>query len=297
MASTAAAIDLQSIGLTFASRTGVPVVVLKDVSCRFEPGKVTALIGPSGCGKSTLLQIARGFLAPGEGRLRYLAADGSESARPPEMLEDTRQQEQDGRRLRHQPAHAGDVQVCGLGTEEEIGIEIDGCLETAGGVEADRDPGTTGLGVGVHAQPDAHVLIARQVDGSRGHRLERLFRLVAEHRGGVETDLRTLGRDRERGHRLALESDVVVERAVEVRVADAIDDDAVDRERPWLVDLHADQRADAHGGVGRRPEMEFVGRVRLALGADHAADGRWVHLLAIPLGWLYDDAYAAFSSM
>lgn len=85
MASTAAAIDLQSIGLTFASRTGVPVVALKDVSCRFEPGKVTALIGPSGCGKSTLLQIARGFLAPGEGRLRYLAADGSESARPPEM--------------------------------------------------------------------------------------------------------------------------------------------------------------------------------------------------------------------
>jgi NitT/TauT family transport system ATP-binding protein len=58
---------------------------LADVRCRFEPGKVTALIGPSGCGKSTLLQIARGFLSPSQGRLRYVAGDGGESSRPPTM--------------------------------------------------------------------------------------------------------------------------------------------------------------------------------------------------------------------
>ena len=79
------AIELDRIGLTYPSKSGAPVRALDDVRCRFEPGKVTAIIGPSGCGKSTLLQIARGLLEPTEGRLRFVAGDGAGAAARPAM--------------------------------------------------------------------------------------------------------------------------------------------------------------------------------------------------------------------
>ncbi|HEX5509065.1 MAG TPA: ATP-binding cassette domain-containing protein, partial [Pseudolabrys sp.] len=79
----AVAIEFDDIGLTFTSATSAPTVALDAVTCRFEPGKVTALIGPSGCGKSTLLQIARGFLGPTQGRLRFVEpANGAITGRP-----------------------------------------------------------------------------------------------------------------------------------------------------------------------------------------------------------------------
>jgi NitT/TauT family transport system ATP-binding protein len=84
-ASSPGAIDCDGIGLIYSSKSGDPVVALEDVCCRFTPGRVTAIIGPSGCGKSTLLQIARGFLTPTHGRLRYVALSGSPLARPPAM--------------------------------------------------------------------------------------------------------------------------------------------------------------------------------------------------------------------
>src|SRR5579884_2743388 len=31
-------------------------LAIRDVSVRFDPGKITAIIGPSGCGKSTLIR-------------------------------------------------------------------------------------------------------------------------------------------------------------------------------------------------------------------------------------------------
>lgn len=78
------AIEFKNVGLTFPSASGDPVVALSDATCRFEPGKVTAIIGPSGCGKSTLLQIARGFLEPTRGSLRFAdrAAGDKAAARP-----------------------------------------------------------------------------------------------------------------------------------------------------------------------------------------------------------------------
>ncbi len=76
----AVAVDIESVGLVFGAQTDAPTVALQDVSCRFEPGKVTALIGPSGCGKSTLLQIARGFLEPSQGRLRFVEISTSQEA-------------------------------------------------------------------------------------------------------------------------------------------------------------------------------------------------------------------------
>jgi NitT/TauT family transport system ATP-binding protein len=82
---SAVAIECNGIGLTYPSKSGEPVVALESVNCRFEPGKVTAIIGPSGCGKSTLLLIARGLLAPSHGRLRFVVEGGATAERPPAM--------------------------------------------------------------------------------------------------------------------------------------------------------------------------------------------------------------------
>jgi NitT/TauT family transport system ATP-binding protein len=85
MTGSAVAIDIDGVGLTYRSKSGTPTRALESVRCRFEPGKVTAIIGPSGCGKSTLLQIARGFLSASEGRVRYVGLSGSPAAKPPAM--------------------------------------------------------------------------------------------------------------------------------------------------------------------------------------------------------------------
>ncbi|NLJ64550.1 MAG: ABC transporter ATP-binding protein [Christensenellaceae bacterium] len=43
--------------------------VLHSISCRFKPGKVTALLGRNGCGKSTLLRTAVGLITPSSGQV------------------------------------------------------------------------------------------------------------------------------------------------------------------------------------------------------------------------------------
>ncbi len=42
---------------------------MHDITCRFERGKMTALIGPNGSGKSTMIQCAAGILKPMRGRI------------------------------------------------------------------------------------------------------------------------------------------------------------------------------------------------------------------------------------
>lgn len=42
-------------------------VLLKDFSCTFEQGSITAVMGPSGCGKTTLLQMMAGLEKPDAG--------------------------------------------------------------------------------------------------------------------------------------------------------------------------------------------------------------------------------------
>ena len=60
--------------------------ILRDVSVRFEPGRMNVVLGPNGAGKSTLLRIATGLVAPSRGTVNYDdrtlgAFDGQELAR------------------------------------------------------------------------------------------------------------------------------------------------------------------------------------------------------------------------
>jgi NitT/TauT family transport system ATP-binding protein len=85
MGASGVAIEFEGVGLAYAGEAGAPTIALDDLRCRFVPGKVTAIIGPSGCGKSTMLQIARGFLEPTCGHLRFVDVAGGKSAGRPAM--------------------------------------------------------------------------------------------------------------------------------------------------------------------------------------------------------------------
>ena len=45
--------------------------ILRDVSVRFQPGRMNVVLGPNGAGKSTLLRIATGLVAPSAGSVTY----------------------------------------------------------------------------------------------------------------------------------------------------------------------------------------------------------------------------------
>jgi NitT/TauT family transport system ATP-binding protein len=83
----APAIDIRfdDVRLSWPSRKGTPTLALDRMRCTFAAGKVTAIIGPSGCGKSTMLQIARGFLAPTDGEVRFVDHRSGMSSPPPVM--------------------------------------------------------------------------------------------------------------------------------------------------------------------------------------------------------------------
>ena len=77
-----------------------------------------------------------------------------------------------------------------LGTEQEVAVEVDGRLQATGGVEPDRNAGgALAAGVGIHAEGEHDVGIAREPHRAERHRLERLLGHLAEHRGGEEPDL------------------------------------------------------------------------------------------------------------
>lgn len=82
---------LGAVHLTRTYRTPAgDVEALRDVTHRFEPGRVTAVMGPSGSGKSTLLNLLAGFDRPDGG---YVDIDGVQ-------LSDLRERELASLRLR-----------------------------------------------------------------------------------------------------------------------------------------------------------------------------------------------------
>ena len=65
--------------------------ILRDVSVRFQPGRMNVVLGPNGAGKSTLLRIVTGLAQPDTGSVSYgersLASfDGQELARSRAVL-------------------------------------------------------------------------------------------------------------------------------------------------------------------------------------------------------------------
>ena len=56
-------------------RRGAHLTVLRDVSCRIEPGRFVVIHGPSGSGKSTLLLAAGGLLQPDTGAVAVAGHD------------------------------------------------------------------------------------------------------------------------------------------------------------------------------------------------------------------------------
>ncbi len=67
-------VEAQQVSRVFPMPAG-PVVAVRDVSLRVEPGDHVAICGPSGCGKSTLLHLLGCVDAPDAGVLRFEGRD------------------------------------------------------------------------------------------------------------------------------------------------------------------------------------------------------------------------------
>ncbi len=65
------ALELDNIAYTYDGKT----YVLKDFSCKFEAGKVYAIVGKSGAGKTTLLSLLAGLDKLSEGRILFEGKD------------------------------------------------------------------------------------------------------------------------------------------------------------------------------------------------------------------------------
>ena len=73
--------SLESIALPVPEHAGASQQVLRDVTFRALPGKLTALVGPSGAGKTTLADVILGLLEPSAGRLLVDGHDVSQDLR------------------------------------------------------------------------------------------------------------------------------------------------------------------------------------------------------------------------
>lgn len=66
-----AALVLTELGLGYGD-----TIVVRDLSARFEPGTITALVGPSGSGKTTILRMLLRFLPPEAGSVSVVGPFG-----------------------------------------------------------------------------------------------------------------------------------------------------------------------------------------------------------------------------
>ncbi len=64
-------LELNGVSLTRGKRR-----LIKDISCKFEPGGITVILGPNGAGKSLLLRLCHGLLEPTSGQIIWRGAEG-----------------------------------------------------------------------------------------------------------------------------------------------------------------------------------------------------------------------------
>lgn len=74
-------LQIENVSKQFATRSE-PLVVLRDISLRMEPGENLAILGPSGSGKSTLLNIIGTLEPPSTGRVLFDDEDPAGLAEP-----------------------------------------------------------------------------------------------------------------------------------------------------------------------------------------------------------------------
>lgn len=75
------------IALTGLSSAHDGRVVLADLTGRFAPGSLTAVVGPNGAGKSTLLKAIVGLLRPAEGRVELSGVKREDIAYLPQQAD------------------------------------------------------------------------------------------------------------------------------------------------------------------------------------------------------------------
>ena len=168
--------------------------------------------------------------------------------------------------------------------DQKIGVEVDGRVGSTRAIHADWDAGVgVRLQIAVHAQRDGDVGISGQKDLPHRHGLQWLLRQMTKDGGRVQSDLRALGCSKRRRARRSVVAEHVVQRRLKVGVAEALYHDAVDLRNlsaNRFRTFHAHDRADPDRRIERRPKMELVRCVGLALGRDdpaerHRADRRF----------------------
>jgi NitT/TauT family transport system ATP-binding protein len=64
-----ALIEADSLRKVYATRSGEPIVAIRDATFSLQKGEFVSVVGPSGCGKTTLLHMLAGLLPKSGGRL------------------------------------------------------------------------------------------------------------------------------------------------------------------------------------------------------------------------------------
>ena len=163
----------------------------------------------------------------------------------------------------------------GLGAKQKIGVEVDGRFAAGRGVEADGNGGgRRRIEERVHAQRLRDVHIIGDVHLPERHRLQWLFRRLPQHRRRPVPDLLAC-RGRLLGTRgIALGAHNVVQRRREIRIREALGDNAVDHPSlvPRPASPHFHDRTNSNRGIRRRPEMELVWSRGLQLRRDDPPD-------------------------
>jgi len=77
-----AAIELHELSIRYGRR-----IAVSELSGRFAPGSLTAIVGPNGAGKSSLLKAIAGLVRPSRGRIRCAALSDRRLAYLPQQAE------------------------------------------------------------------------------------------------------------------------------------------------------------------------------------------------------------------
>ena len=78
-------LELKNVSLP-ANRPGEEAWLLHEISARFPPGHLCAIVGPSGSGKSTLLKLIAGIRVPEEGSVHWHGRDLEEEDLEPQEI-------------------------------------------------------------------------------------------------------------------------------------------------------------------------------------------------------------------